>query len=202
MDNSILNFLTVFILIYVAFNIAVILILLAIVFLVLRWFQGFISPDLTSMSLSLNELRRSNPDASNDVLVRKVISQQALKCGIVGALSGLGGFVTLPVALPVDIVVSMRLQATMVQFIALLYGQGQPDSTELKLQTYMVMTGGVKVTETTFEVIMKFALRILGDSLAKLIPVVGFVVGFAVNYFIAQATGNLAAQWYAAKAGT
>src|SRR5260221_11977273 len=110
------------------------------------------------MTQSLSDWRGTNPQASTDALVGKIIRRQALKCGIVGAITGLGGFITLPVALPVDILVSMRLQATMVQFIALLYEHGAPNTEELKLQTYMVMTGGVKLTETTFEVIMKFAL--------------------------------------------
>lgn len=195
-NNSILNILLIILLVYVAINVIVILLMVLAIFLALRWFQGYISPDINSMQRSLDDLRRSNPQATTESLVGKIIWRQALKCGIVGAITGLGGFVTLPVALPIDIVVSLKLQATMVQFIAMLYGQGQPDSAELKLQTYMVMTGGVKVTETTFDVIMKFALRVLGDSLAKLIPFVGFIVGFAVNYFIAQATGNLAARWY------
>ena len=42
----------------------------------------------------------------------------------------------------------------MVQFIAALYGHGQPSAEEAKLQTYLVMTGGVEVTEASFKFIL------------------------------------------------
>jgi len=174
-------------------------VLIGLVIFAFRRFQRFVMPDLGEMQRRLAKMRADNPQASTEALVAKIIRQQSFKCGLVGAVTGLGGFITLPIAIPVDILLSLRLQATMVQFIAMLYGETSPDSQELKLQTYLVMSGGAEVTEASFKFIMRTVLRILGDSLAKLIPVIGAGVGFIVNYALAQATGNIAMRWYAGK---
>jgi hypothetical protein len=196
MDNSLSNLLLVILVIGV---VMVILVVVAAYF-VIRQLQRFTAPDLAEMRKKVADLQRDNPGASRETLIQRVIQEQSIKCGVVGAITGLGGFVTLPVALPVDILMSLRLQATMVQFIALMYGEVADTSQELKLQTYLVMAGGTQVTETTFNLVMKFVLRIIGKSLSKLVPVIGAVVGFIVNYGIAQATGNIAMRWYASRA--
>ncbi len=106
---------------------------------------------------------------------------------------------TLPVALPIDILLSMRIQAAMVQFIAAAYDQTDTAGRQVKLQTQMVMAGSVEVTETATSLLMRFVLRLLGESLSLLIPVIGTIVGFGVNYTIAQATGNMALRFYSAQ---
>jgi len=40
----------------------------------------------------------------------------------------------------------------------------------------------------------------MGRSFAKLIPFIGTIIGFGVNYAIANATGNAALQWYSQQA--
>jgi hypothetical protein len=198
MDN---NFLSNLLLITAVFIVVVIILAVVAAYLVIRQLRRFTSPDLAQMRQKLDELQSANPGASRETLIRKIIHQQSVKCGVVGAITGIGGFITLPIALPVDILVSMRIQATMVQFIAMMYrGDVPTNDADLKLQTYLVMSGGVEVTETTFSVIMRFVARIVGKSLSILVPVIGLIVGFAVNYLMAQATGNIAMRWYASRA--
>jgi hypothetical protein len=195
------NFLSNLLLFLFVFFVVVIILAVVAAYLVIRQLRRFTSPDTAEMRRKLEELRRANPGATKETLIRKIIQQQAIKCGVVGAITGVGGFITLPVALPVDILVSMRIQATMVQFIAMVYsGEAAASADDLKLQTYLVMSGGVEVTETTFNVVMRFVVRIIGESLSILVPVIGLVVGFAVNYALAQATGNIAMRWYASRA--
>ncbi len=174
------------------------LVVLAVI-VAIRQLQRFTAPNIDNMRRKLAQLRAANPGATDQALIQTIIRQQSFKCGIVGAITGIGGFFTLPVALPVDILVSMRLQATMVQFIALVYGQVSPDNQDLKLQTYLVMSGGVEVAENTFDIIMRIIARILGYTLGDLIPFIGAGVGFAVNYFMAQAVGNVALRWYSSR---
>ncbi len=195
-NNSLWNLL----LIILVIGVVMVIVIAVIAFFAIRQLQRFTAPDLAEMRKKVADLQRDNPGASREALIQRVVHEQSIKAGVVGAITGLGGFVTLPIALPVDILVSMRLQATMVQFIALMYGEVADTSQELKVQTYLVMAGGTQVTETTFNLIMKFALRILGKSFSKLVPVIGAVVGFAVNYGIAQATGNIAMRWYSSRA--
>ena len=75
-----------------------------------------------------------------------------------------------------------------------------PDSEEMKLQTYLVMAGGTEATERSFGIIMRIVARLVGESFSIVLPVFGAVVGFGVNYFIAQATGNVAMRWYSTHA--
>jgi uncharacterized protein (DUF697 family) len=181
-------------------SLLVILVLIVIAIFAFRWFQHLLTPDMTELQRRLAQLQRANPQAPVEVLVQKIIRQQSLRAGIVGALTGIGGFITLPVALPVDLILSMRIQATMVRFIATLYGHGNPNSQEAKLETYLVMSGGTEVSEASFSIIMRIVARILGESLSIFLPFFGAAVGFGVNYFIAQATGNIAIRWYSGPA--
>ena len=193
MDNSTL----VNILLTIAVGFIVLLVILLIAaFFAVRQLRRFIAPDLNTMQRELDELRRTNANLSTDALVRKIISRQSFKCGLVGAIAGIGGFLTLPIALPVDILMSMRIQHAMVQFIAMLYSQHALTPEAMNLQTTLVMSGGVKVTETSISLIMRGVVRLLGESLSIIVPAIGVVVGFVVNYGIAQATGNVAMRFY------
>ena len=193
MNNTLANVLLV-----VLCAVGLFVIFIAIVVLIaFRQFQRIISPDATAMKQRFDELRAANSQLSDEALIQMIIHRQALKCGLVGAITGLGGFFTLPIALPIDILLSMRIQAAMVQFIEMVYHhETPPDSNEHKLQTILVMSGSVEVGETTTNIIMKLVLRVLGESLSIFIPAIGAAVGFGVNYVIARTTGTVAMRWY------
>ena len=169
-----------------------------VVVIVIRQVRHFVSPDTAKLHIQLDRMRLQHPELSIDDHIQAIIRQQALKCGLVGALTGLGGFITLPLALPVDLILSMRIQATMVQFVAMAYGQSATAGVAARVQTYLITSGTVEVTETTFNLIMKLVLRLLGESLAIFIPAIGAVIGFGVNYAIARTTGQVALRWYSA----
>src|SRR5450432_1467500 len=193
MNNTLTNVLLVGL---CAFGLFIIFIAI-VVFLAFAQLQRLISPDASAMKQRFDQLRAANSRLSDEALIQIIIRRQALKCGLVGAITGLGGFITLPIALPIDILVSMRIQSAMVQFIEMVYHhQTLSGSDEHKLQTYLVMSGSVEVGETATNVIMKLILRVLGESLAIFIPLIGAAVGFGVNYFIARTTGTVAMRWY------
>ncbi len=64
----------------------------------------------------------------------RVINDQAFKAGLIGALTGIGGILTLPIAIPVDFALSAKIQAATIHFIAQTYAPSQPVDT-LRLQT-------------------------------------------------------------------
>ncbi|HEX2906594.1 MAG TPA: hypothetical protein VHO69_07035 [Phototrophicaceae bacterium] len=165
-----------------------------------RAWQTFFSADVAQLHRRYERLRAANPRATTDQLVQQMIRRQAFRAGMVGAITGLGGFFTLPIALPIDVLLSLRLQSALVDFIAQLYGQGQVSETEQRLRSYLVMSGGRKVSEAASEAAMKFLLRLVGKSFAKLIPFIGAAISFAVNYGTAQAIGQLAARRYSTRA--
>lgn len=159
--------------------------------------EGFVQPDATELHKDLAKIRAKHPNLKRDELVQKVIKQQSLKCGLVGAITGVGGFFTLPISLPIDILVTARLQSTMVGFIAELYGYS--DSLENKAATYAVMTGGNEISALSTKLIQNYLPRFFGKSFSKLIPFFGAFISFALNYFFAQSTARLAIKWYSSK---
>lgn len=166
-------------------------------FFLIRRINTFTEADIDKMQRDFDEFQRKNPNLSRDRLIRKVIHRQAFRSGVVGAITGLGGFYTLPVMLPADILLSTRIQAQMVQFIASAHGNNASNAMEARVQTYLVTTGSVRVTESITNAVMRYAVRMLGKSFAKLIPFIGAGISFGVNYFMTQAMGNIAAQYYA-----
>lgn len=154
------------------------------------------SPDSAQLERRLADLRAANPHASAEQLINREISRQAFRAGAVGAITGLGGLITLPVALPIDIYASLRIQSALVSFIARAYGHTQVSQIESQVRTYLIMSGSAKLSDTAVAVIMKFLLRVIGKSFSKLIPFIGAVVSFAVNYAIVQAVGRAAVKWY------
>ncbi len=182
------------------------IIIVAIVgFIVLRSGQdrlnNVLNPDVSRLQERYQKLKAENPTATDEVLIGKIIQGQALRCGIVGAITGFGGFITLPIALPVDIIASLYLQAGLVNFIALHYGQGQDREWEKNVRSYLVVSGGGQVTQTTSRAIIGFLVRVIGKSLSKLVPVFSAAISFVVNYLIAQAMGRLALRWYISRRG-
>jgi len=163
-----------------------------------KWVEDFIDPDLPKLKAKMQQIKAKNPDIDNDKLIEKIVHQQAFKCGIVGAITGLGGFVTLPITLPIDMLLTARYQATMVSFIANVHGF--EESLENKAATYAVMTGSTELSKATTAVIRKYAPRVIGVSFSKLIPVVSAFISFVVNYVMARSTAKVASSWYKSNA--
>lgn len=164
-----------------------------------RGINEFANPDISKLQTEFEKQRVQNPGASTEQLVGTIIQQQALKSGIIGAITGFGGFVTLPIALPVDIVMSLRLQAALVEFIASVYGHAQPNEREARIRTFLIMSASGQITERTTGVAIKFLLRVIGKSFSKLVPFLGAAISFGVNYAIVRGVGWGAVRWYGRK---
>lgn len=173
-------------------------------FLLLRFGQRqldqFFSADISALQERYQQLQAQNPNATREQLVDKIIRRQAVRCGIVGAITGLGGLITLPIALPIDVLVSLRIQATMVDFIAFAYGHNRVNELEGRIRANLIMSGSAKASEATIDVILRFALRLVGKSLSKLIPFIGAAISFVVNYAIVVAIGKVSERWYSGRA--
>ena len=190
-------------LLYSAIFCAVSIVLVAITaFFIYRRLNRLVDTDISKLQAIYSNWQTENPGASRTRLVRRMVSRQAWRSGIVGALTSVGGFYTLPIMLPADILISTQIQAATVEFIAAAYGRKDANDVERRVRTYLVTTGGIRATESATGMMMKFGVRMLGKSFAKFIPIFGAVIGFAVNYAIAQTTGNLAISWYSSKPST
>lgn len=165
-------------------------------YFVTRHLRNLTVPNVEKLHREFDRIVARHPDASDADLIGRMIRRQALKAGEVGAITGLGGLLTLPITLPVDVLLSMRIQAATVQFIAERYGFEQVSERELEIRRYLIMVGGERLARQGQRLTAEFLQRFIGRSLAKFIPLLGALLGFGMNYTLARASGGIAYRWY------
>ncbi len=161
-----------------------------------NWLSRLTTLDESDLRASYERWVKEHPQATREQLIAKIIRQQALRCGVIGALTGLGGFFTLPIALPIDIYTTLRLQTAMIAFIAYSYGKTQTPPTEARVRTALIVYGTGKIAERGGALGIQLVFRIMGKTLTKLVPIVGALISFAANYIMTYAVGWTAARWY------
>ena len=174
----------------------------------------------------VDQIKKLNPDIDNKRLAKKVISRRSLKAGGIGTISGLGGMMTMPIALPSDLYYTFRVQARMVLALAYIYGWDIHDEDTIT-DILLVMSGnaginalkngGIKVgQEFAKKGVQKFITREMmkkinkvlsrkiitkaGEksltSFTKLVPFVGAPIGGTFNYFGTMGIGKTALAFY------
>lgn len=156
---------------------------------------------------------------------QKLINNQILKCTTSGFLTGLGGLITLPFALPANLTSVIYVQMRMIAAVAYLNGYDL-NSDETQTFVYACLAGvslnkvvkqaavvfGVKVCNTLvkklpakvltkinqkvgFRFITKFGTKGL-LNLGKLVPVVGGVIGGTLDFAETKVIANRAIKWF------
>lgn len=192
------NLLLIYVLLNIVCCVIPAILLLAFGVFAMNRLNDWLAPDPARMREQFSRLQQKNPKMSRDQLVKKIIHEQSLKSGFIGAVTGLGGFVTLPIALPIDIYTSLQIQAAMVSFIAQAYGHSESSPIEERIKSTLIVSGTSRITESSIKLLLGFVGRVTGKALAKFIPFIGAAISFAVNYGMTQATGRVAESWYAA----
>ena len=183
-----------------------------------------IGPLSSSVDLA-EEYRIDNSYPDDDARVKSLIKWEAAKNFGTGFLTGLGGFVTLPITVPAGMGAAWAVQARMVGAIAEIYGHSVKES---KVQTMILLCligsdaaavlrqcgvkVGRKVSEKLIEKIpgkilteinKKVGFRLItkgGEkgviNLTKCIPVVGGVVSGAVDVVSCRVVGKCAVKMF------
>jgi hypothetical protein len=169
----------------------------------LKALPQFTAPDTEELQQQFAALKSANPQSGESELVRKIINQYALRQGIVGAVTSLGGFIALPLGLSIDLVYSARSNASLSYFIAQVYGIKNENQTLNLGQLLVLKKRAISVDEMVMwqeqfagVAYQEFIRAILQKSIAKIIPGAGAVIGFIVNYSSVQFFGTLADQYY------
>ncbi|MDX2160908.1 MAG: hypothetical protein SF162_06245 [bacterium] len=164
--------------------------------------------DEESMRQGFARLRAQYPNATTSQLVQRIIARESLKSGLIGAITSVGGLPTLPIALPIDLITTVRIQSAMLQFIAWAYQPTAPANGEsgslidlsealaLRMGVApgdLILAGGQRLTRYATRQLL---VHVVEKSFAKLIPGIGLIIGFAVNYSITRGMGVVAARWY------
>ena len=109
---------------------------------------------------------------SQEAAVKSLIDWQVAKCATSGFITGLGGLVTLPVAIPANISSVLLIQLQMILAIAIMGGYN-PNSDQVKSLAFICLTGtaatavlkdvgisvGQRVTEKTLQSISEQVIR-------------------------------------------
>ena len=172
------------------------------------------------------KLRAQNPGLAPDDLARKIVRRKALKCGLVGAATGVPGVLALPVTIPADLIACWRIQIVMIVAVAKVYGH-TATSTDLKTDIILVMAGdaakealkrvgievGKSITKKVIErvitgEVMKGIWKVVSQkvitkagekslvSFMKAVPLVGAPIGFAFDWPAARIVGRAAVKYY------
>ena len=189
-----------------------------------------VSTDPAHIDRYVGKLRTQNPSMSRDQLAKLVVSRKAVKQGLVGAIGGLGGVLSLPISVPAELVASWKIQVNMAMAIARVYGH-DTSAPEFKTDVYLIMAGdrareslkqlgldvGEKLTRRALEKLLTDEIRLqirsaipkaiirktgrsTSSKLMKLVPVASAPVNFAFDYGAAKVIGNTAIRYYSARA--
>jgi len=155
------------------------------------------------------------------VAAKKMCNIQVVKCGTSGFITGLGGLITLPVAIPANVASVIYVQLRMIATVAKIGGY-DPSDDQVRTMAYVCLTGsaaadiikkaginiGEKITVSAIKKIpgavltkinQKVGFRLLtkfGEkgaiNLVKLVPVVGGVVGGGIDVVGSKAIAKVA----------
>ncbi|WP_153304374.1 EcsC family protein [Desulfosudis oleivorans] len=174
----------------------------------------------------VEKLRSQNPGISREALAKKIVRRKSVKSGLVGAGTGLGGILSLPVAIPFDLAASWKIQICMALAVARVYGHNTK-TVDVKTDIYLILAGdavkevfkkiGVEaakdvtkkavekyITKDVMKKIWKVVSRKIitkaGEksttSFTKMVPLVGAPVGYAFDWFATKAVGKTAIHYY------
>ncbi len=127
-------------------------------------------PDPQQVYKRYQLLQKGNQRDSRDRVIKNLINQTSLVTGGVGAGTSVGGFVTMVFLLPVDIVVTTRIEAELVYMIAFASGI-QPDDPDLKMMVYWIMAG--ETAKNAGKATAQIAAEFLATSKAKDLAISG-----------------------------
>lgn len=157
--------------------------------------ENAVKPDVPKLERIVERLRRKHPDLDNDALARKLMHRQANRAGLVGLLTGIGGLPTLPFTIPIDVAFTVKIQSNLVHMLRLLRGEhAEPDALS-DSSLWLITTGGQELTSASSVLIRDLAVKSLSKSLLKFLPILGGVVGYALNWASTQALGRLTLKW-------
>ncbi|WP_111710323.1 EcsC family protein [Lutibacter citreus] len=175
------------------------------------------------------KLREQNPNITDKKLARKIKNRKSFKNGLVGAATGVGGILTLPITIPVDLIASWKIQIGLAFAIAHVYGHSH-NTADLKTDIYIILAGnsakealktaGIQITKEitkkaiqkniTKEVMKKIWQKVpqkiitkSGEksltSFTKMVPLLGAPIGFGFDYISTQILGSFAIKYYSGK---
>jgi hypothetical protein len=179
-----------------------VLVLTAFFVVLIRNSQRWLTPDENQLRADYERMRAEHPNANPQQFVNRIIHRQAVRSGLVGAITSVGGLPLLPIGLIIDMYSTTRIQSATLHFIGWALG-ARSDAEILNLSDSLVLR---QEDVTNFVLarapglgqrLSRQILELLAEkAFAKLIPGLGLIIGFAVNYFVTRGISRVAAEYY------
>ncbi len=133
--------------------------------------------------------------------IDNLIRWQNAKCAATGFITGLGGLATLPVTLPADLFANYFIQVRMIAAIAFMAGHDLK-SDKVRSLVYICLCGnaaadilkdaGSQVGKRAVEAALRRMTGRGAGNFGKAIPLLGGIIGGAVDGFTCNLVGNTA----------
>jgi hypothetical protein len=104
-----------------------------------KMIDELISHDPEEITRYVDEFRLKYSKLSQAKVAQKILDDQSARSSFLGAVTGLGGFITLPATVPFDSVKSLRIQSYIVCCFSYLYGYSL-DRLELKTDLFLILS--------------------------------------------------------------
>jgi len=142
--------------------------------------------------------RRKHPQASEREALQHLIKEQARLCGMIGVFTSFGGFITMAIALPIDLYLTGRIQSKLARFIAQQHGKklNLNDPALAEIRDNVSMDVDAQFTRGRRRLKKESAEFITRKFVSKFVPFLGAILGYRFNYKEAKATGTTALQYY------
>ncbi len=156
--------------------------------------ENAVKPNLPALERVVERLRAKHPDLSDRALAKKLIHRQANRAGLVGLVTGIGGLPTLPITIPIDIAATIKIQSNLVHLLRIVQAGREAENIS-DASLWLITTGGHELTAASSALIRELLVKTLSKSLLKFLPLVGGVVGYALNWISTQGLGRLSREW-------
>ena len=149
----------------------------------LKWAYNFVLNGVPNVSEPLPKLIAPyiSRYKSTETAIEQFILNQKLKCSGTGFVTGLGGFMTLPVTIPADLISSLYIELRMIAGIAMIRGYDIYDD-QVKTLIYLCLifnTAGDVMKQVGIQAVEKIAVKKLLPKLTQEIIVkINKAVGF------------------------
>ncbi len=148
------------------------------------------SVDVSVLVRKFERQRERYPEESEEQLVMRVISREAKNAGIVGMLTGFGGLLALPLGLPIDAISTLRIQYRLAQFVHSQFSTASGAEEDRTYRAFAMIVGVQQVSDIGSRFLLKMLLQFAPKIILESVPVVGGIVGFAINYTVTRAIGR------------
>ncbi len=152
-----------------------------------------VRPDLATLERRLATIRRRHPELDDEAVCKLLIRRHAFRSGLVGFVTGFGGLPTLPLTLPIDVAVTIRIQASLAHMLRMV--RGVPDEEIDEAGLWVLTAGGQELASFSGAAVREMLVKAVSRTFLKFIPLIGGIVGFGLNWLSTQALGRLVERW-------